>query len=72
MNDDSEQPEPGGAGRRWPYVVGGVALLVAAVAPVCDGAEAAPAIVFDTQNGAYQGQDLRGYLIDADCLRAVR
>ncbi len=38
MNHDSEQPEPGGTGKRWPYVAGGVALLVAAVAVAQSGA----------------------------------
>jgi membrane fusion protein (multidrug efflux system) len=39
MNHDSDgQPEPGGTGKRWPYVAGGVALLVAAVAVAQSGA----------------------------------
>lgn len=38
MNHDSEQPEPGGTGKWWPYVAGGAALLVAAVAVAQSGA----------------------------------
>lgn len=37
MTDDSEQPEPGGAGKRLPYVAGGVAILVAAIAVAQSG-----------------------------------
>lgn len=38
MNQDSDQPEPRETGKRWPYVAGGAALLVAALAVAQSGA----------------------------------
>ncbi len=46
----------------------GQVLFVTSIPPVCDGAIPAPVIQFNTVGGAYDGDGLAGYMIEASCL----
>ncbi len=54
----------------YPLAAGDVGrvLFVASIPPVCDGAIPTPVIQFNTVGGAYDGDGLAGYMIEASCL----
>lgn len=52
-----------------PGTMSGPVLFVSATAPLCGGVRTSPSLPLDADGGAYAGEGLAGYRVDAACLR---